>query len=443
MAVGLTITMAIIGITAKQARENTAMSEKLASNDFQQQLSRVFADGSVCTGLLTDPTAFPGGATFDSTHAVAQDPAKPTINLPQTKIPVSTDASAPDLVVQGGKISPLSTTVIVGPAPSFQITNLVGSVNAGVGTFTGVFQVNYDETKLVRSMKPAMLQVMLKTTASGTTQTVTKCVLATQDSCWTQGGSGLYEKDTCGNVGIGTTTPEAPLEVNPGNVFLTRTVIDQFGSYIIHRKARGTASVQNGDEIGYMRFDGYDGANYQPAANVGVIVDGVPGSNDMPGALVFKTTPDGTNALIEWMRINNAGNVGIGTTTPGQKLEVNGNVKAAAFLYSSDRRLKENIEPLDGYEKTLRLQGVSFNWKSNGQPEIGFIAQDVEKVVPELVVTDRNGMKSVKYGNMTALLVEAVKTQARAIAELNSKIDRLSQELACQKGTAECAPLSK
>jgi hypothetical protein len=129
-----------------------------------------------------------------------------------------------------------------------------------------------------------------------------------------------------GNVGIGTTSSAATLEVNPGTLFLTRAVNDAFGSNIIQRKTRG-AIVQNGDELGYMRFDGYDGAAYKPAANIGVIVDGAPGTNDMPGALIFSTTPDGASALSERMRITNSGNVGIGTNNPARLLHVAGPVR--------------------------------------------------------------------------------------------------------------------
>jgi hypothetical protein len=105
-------------------------------------------------------------------------------------------------------------------------------------------------------------------------------------------------------------------------------VNDAFGSNIIQRKTRG-AIVQNGDELGYMRFDGYDGAAYKPAANIGVIVDGAPGTNDMPGALIFSTTPDGASALSERMRITNSGQVGIGTNNPARLLEVAGPMRLA------------------------------------------------------------------------------------------------------------------
>jgi predicted ribosome quality control (RQC) complex YloA/Tae2 family protein len=122
------------------------------------------------------------------------------------------------------------------------------------------------------------------------------------------------------------------------------------------------------------------------------------------------------------------GSVGINTTAPSEKLEVNGNVKAAAYLYTSDKRLKKNVKTLDdALERILNLRGVSFKWIENEQAEIGFIAQEVEKEEPLLVVTsETTNMKSVKYGNIVALLVEAFKEEHKKIEE-NQKLLAIMQ----------------
>jgi hypothetical protein len=80
--------------------------------------------------------------------------------------------------------------------------------------------------------------------------------------------------------------------------------------------------VSNGDFTGVIYFRGYDGLAYMMAAGIGSNVDGTPGLNDMPGRLTFLTTSDGSATSTERMRITSTGNVGIGTTTPLMKLDV-------------------------------------------------------------------------------------------------------------------------
>ncbi|MFA6095300.1 MAG: tail fiber domain-containing protein [Candidatus Paceibacterota bacterium] len=108
-------------------------------------------------------------------------------------------------------------------------------------------------------------------------------------------------------------------------------------------------------------------------------------------------------------------------------LQVCGSAGASAFYYTSDRSLKENVVPLAGsLGKVLRLQGVSFDWKKDGRNSIGVIAQDVEKVYPELVNTDaKTGLKSVEYGNLVGPLIEAIKEQQKEIESLRAEVDAL------------------
>jgi len=91
------------------------------------------------------------------------------------------------------------------------------------------------------------------------------------------------------------------------------------------RRGRGTSAgpslVQNGDELGRLYFQGYDGGAFSNGAAVGATVDATPGASDMPASLVFYTSPDGSNSITERMRITNTGRVGIGTTGPGALLE--------------------------------------------------------------------------------------------------------------------------
>ena len=107
-------------------------------------------------------------------------------------------------------------------------------------------------------------------------------------------------------------------------------------------------------------------------------------------------------------------------------LNVGGDVVAYA---SSDERLKDNIELISNpIEKVQSLKGVTWNWNDNADelqqslPNVGVIAQDVEKVLPELVTDRDNGYKGVDYAKLTGLLIEAIKEQQKQIDDLKSQI---------------------
>jgi hypothetical protein len=156
-----------------------------------------------------------------------------------------------------------------------------------------------------------------------------------------------------------------------------------------------------------------------------------------------------------WLGTNNGatvaiqgGTVGINTTTPSTlfALDIIGQVRASGGYITSDARYKQGITPLaDSLDALLRLQGVGYEWKRNAFPEhhfptgrqIGFIAQEVENIFPELVSTDEKGYKSVNYVAVVPVLVEAIKT-------LNAKLDdRQKQSDALQAVQAENAALKQ
>jgi len=94
----------------------------------------------------------------------------------------------------------------------------------------------------------------------------------------------------------------------------------------------------------------------------------------------------------------------------------------------SDETLKTNIVGItNAVEKVQQLRGVEFDWISNGAHSVGVIAQDVEKVLPDLVETRADGKKAVDYSKLTAVLIEAVKEQQVQINELKSRLDELTK----------------
>ena len=98
---------------------------------------------------------------------------------------------------------------------------------------------------------------------------------------------------------------------------------------------------------------------------------------------------------------------------------------ATDFDSTSDIRLKTNIQAIqDPLAKVVQIEGVSFNWKEDNRPALGVIADQVEKIIPELVHGDNP--KTVNYNGLIGLLIEAVKEQQVQITELKSKLDSLS-----------------
>jgi len=165
----------------------------------------------------------------------------------------------------------------------------------------------------------------------------------------TGGGAtfGFYASGTApnffnGNVFLGTTTqrtiagqaPEFLIErAAAARSAIVRNTNDANGPVFFTSKSRGTANgsfavVASGDALGTWNFAGSDGTADVIAAQIRADVDGTPGTNDMPGRLVFSTTADGASSPTERMRIDNTGNVGIGTASPAARLDVSPAVRA-------------------------------------------------------------------------------------------------------------------
>ena len=266
----------------------------------------------------------------------------------------------------------------------------------------------------------------------------------------------------------------------------------------------GNTIVQDGDSCGEINWCVSDGSDMvSNIAQIEAEIDGTPGSNDTPGRLMFKTTADGAAGATERMRIDSAGLVGIGTSSPAQPLHTHGTAgdtrtktstsnhgtyfesgvtsdSAGILLVAghassilniflqgsggvsnefqfqhdgdfhadgdvvadsttvSDEKLKDNVKTIDSaLDKVIKLRGVEFDWnqgKRKGQHDLGLIAQEVEKVLPELVrektlctgeysgEKNNKEIKTINYDKIVGVLVEAIKEQQVQINELKNKI---------------------
>lgn len=179
-------------------------------------------------------------------------------------------------------------------------------------------------------------------------------------------------------------------------------------------------SPADSDYCGMIEFKAHDSAdNVTEYANIaGQSLDVTDGSED--GAVIIECVVAGTLREVAqfWDGTN-------GLVLPNNSTY--GTAKAHSFITYSDETLKKNIQPIaNPMDKLMLLQGVTYDWKEDGTNDIGFIAQDVEKVIPEVVYSaeGKEGSYGLDYASLTALLTEAIKQQQTEIDALKRRLDK-------------------
>ena len=311
-----------------------------------------------------------------------------------------------------------------------------------------------------------------------------------------EGGVEIARFDSSSNLLVGTTnTPSNKDTVTPkfivngagvaGSMQVVRnTTVGGGGAILGLTATRGTdvnsyTILQSGDGIGSVIFGGADGNEFVQAASIVAQVDGTPGDNDMPGRLVFSTTADGASSVTERMRIDSGGSVLIATTSStiggdGGRLLIDagasslallanrtadgnivrwyrsstnvGNINvtttATAYNTSSDYRLKNTIAPMIGaLAKVALLKPCTYKWNVDGSDGQGFIAHELNEVVPGCVsgekdavetYVDENGNEATRPAYqgidtsfLVATLTAAIQEQQTLITALTARITAL------------------
>jgi hypothetical protein len=269
-----------------------------------------------------------------------------------------------------------------------------------------------------------------------------------------EGGTEVIRVNSSGQVGIGTTTPAAKLEVNATVYFgSSNNVVG--GSFQIQSKSRANWNFgqldlyRNATNTGSPRFislmlDGDDRASTTIGAYNAIwgAYDSAPNtsstSSTLNGAMVYGAYAGHrwVNNGTERMRIDSTGNVVISTNTASTStttgaLIVTGGVGVGGNLFvggalteSSSATLKENITPISGaLDLILQLTGVIYDRQDGSRKnEAGLIAEEVNKVLPNLITLDDQGIPlGVQYTKLTAYLIEAVKSLKAEIDQLKKR----------------------
>ena len=160
---------------------------------------------------------------------------------------------------------------------------------------------------------------------------------------------------------------------------------------------------------------------YENESDDHLIVSGSAGGTRLLGTSI--SVPSGNLGV----RINGDANITHGITLPDTSAP-EGQVKANAFVSYSSIRFKENVEPINSAVETIsKLKGVSYNWIDTGKKDFGFIAEEVGKVLPEIVEwsQDPEYANTMDYTRIISFLVEAVKEQQKKIDIMSEKLDKI------------------
>lgn len=218
---------------------------------------------------------------------------------------------------------------------------------------------------------------------------------------------------TDGKVGIGQTAPTQLLDVN------------------------GNAIIEGSNKLYVSNTNKYLGNCYN--SDFGLISNNSTwlriGSNN--GIAFWGQTGAEGNTVTSNMFINQYG-VGINGGTAGTTyaLEVTGSAHASGSWIGSDKRYKQNIKSIDkALDKVLKIKGASYDFNTaeysylRAGKNLGFIAQELQEILPEAVMQDEKGFYSVNYDAVIPVLVEAIKEQNKTIENLQQKTESLTSDL--------------
>lgn len=345
---------------------------------------------SDAAGLATWQTPAAGSDNLGN-HTATQ-----TLIMGANKINYDADANEGLLLGAQGQLKVYSTDIASGnDAPGLTVTT--PSSLFSVGQYGGVSRMRFS--------KPDNTESTVYVTGNMVSSDMSEFRIQSDAFTITNDGDTKFRVNSTGNVGIGTANPGVKLSVG-GSLFSS---------------SGNKLHIVNTGAFSPISF-GEDSNNYAEMH-----------WNDIGNFINFETKSAGvtySNNLVL-----KDGNVGIGTTSPGAKLHVVGDIHYTGMLTDiSDKRLKENIKPLSNASEVLRsINTYSYNMKDddNKRTEYGVIAQEMQKILPPLVseIDPVEGFIGVNYVGLIPWTIEAFKEQDKEIQNNKREIASLKEEV--------------
>jgi hypothetical protein len=419
-----TITAALSG-NASTATEATNVTV-VANNSTDETTYITFVDGATGTqgietdtGLTYNPstnvlttTTFSGALSGNATTATTLQTAR--------TIAISGDITGTATSFNGGANISISSAITAGVIVDADINASAGIVDTKLNTISTAGKVSNTATTATSANTGSAIVARdgsgnfsagtITASLTGTASLATE-VTATANNSTDETTYITFVDGATGSQGIETDTG---LTYNPSTNTLTTTTF----SGALSGNATTATTLQTARTIGGVSFDG--------SANIDLPGVNTAGNQNTSGtaAIATEVTISANNTNDETVYLTfvdgATGTQGLETDTGLTYNPSTGVLGSVDFNSTSDESLKENIKTIESAaDKVSKLRGVNFNWKDTDRYAMGVIAQEVEKVIPE-VVNEIDGIKKVSYGSMVGLLIEAIKDLQQQVNDLKS-----------------------